>query len=165
MGEMDATEKTCTSCEKRNHLEFLLKRPSEEVDYPPKPNYKKLDENHTQTTQQDRKVQNQQLKVNWQFWLKKIEEIGCGDKPWEKSDQKTTSLLCLCIRTKGHRISEIKHPPFIIETESTQNLRKAMEHSFIKACNITYYRFVFLVTKQHKRDLVESFYGRLIHRA
>ena len=47
-------------------------------------------ENHTQATERDRKVRNQQLKVNWQNRCKKIDEIGtlCKDKPWEYCKQK-----------------------------------------------------------------------------
>ena len=82
-------------------LDTLLNDPPATVTYPPEPTYEEPVENHTQATERDRKVRNQQLKVNWQNRCKKVEEIGilCGDKPWEICEQKTISLLYLSIDT------------------------------------------------------------------
>ena len=61
-------------------LDTLLNDPPATVTYPPEPTYEEPVENHTQATERDRKVRNQQLKVNWQNRCKKVEEIGifCG---------------------------------------------------------------------------------------
>ena len=58
--------------------------------HPPKPVYEAPVENHTQPTERDRKIRNQQLKVTWQNKCKKIDEIGilCGDKPWKIANRK-----------------------------------------------------------------------------
>ena len=121
-------------------------------------------ENHTQMTERDRKIRNQQLKVNWQNRCKKIEEIGilCGDKLWGICEQKSISLLYLSIGTEGRRIFKSKHPPFQIEKPPFKELWQALEDSFKKVGNITYGRFVFYSCKQQKVESVESFYGRLI---
>ena len=76
-------------------LEILLNGPPPAVKYPPEPVYEEPMENHTQATERDVKVRNQQLEVNWQNRCKKITEIGilCGDKPWEHCEQKAASLL------------------------------------------------------------------------
>ena len=80
-------------------LDNLLNDPPAAVTYPPEPTYEEPVENHTQATERDRKVRNQQLKVNWQNRCKKIEEIGilCGDKSWGIYEQKSISLLYLSI--------------------------------------------------------------------
>ena len=68
----------------RIQLEHLLNDPPATVTYPPEPIYEEPVENHTQATERERKIRNQQLNVNWQNRCKKIDEIGilCGDKPW-----------------------------------------------------------------------------------
>ena len=148
-------------------LDTLLDDPPATVTYPPEPVYEELVENHTQATERDRKVRNQQLKVNWQNRCKKVEEIGllCGDKPWGICEQKTISLLSLSIGTEGRRIFKSKYPPFQIEKQPFKDLWQAMEDSFTKVRNITYDCFVFYSGKQQKGESVESFYGRLIELA
>ena len=71
-------------------LDILLNDPPAAITYPPEPTYDEPVENHTQATERDRKVGNQQLKVNWQNRCKKIEEVGilCGDKLWGMCEQK-----------------------------------------------------------------------------
>ena len=148
-------------------LDNLLNDPPSTVTYPLEPIYEEPVENHTQATERDRKVRNQQLKVNWQNRCKKVEEIGilCGDKPWGICEQKTISLLYLSIGTEGRRIFKSKHPHFQIEKQPFKELWQAMEDSFTKVRNITYDRFVFYSCKQQKGESVESFYGRLIELA
>ena len=148
-------------------LDTLLNDPPTTVTYPPEPTYEEPVENHTQATDRDRKVRNQQLKVNWQYRWKKVEEIGilCGDKPWGICEQKTISLLYLSIGTEGRRIFKSKYPHFQIEKQPFKDLWRAMEDSFAKVCNITYNRFVFYSRKQQKGESVEGFYGRLIELA
>ena len=46
-------------------LELLLKEPPATVTYPPEPTYVEPVENPTQASERDRKVRNEQLKVNW----------------------------------------------------------------------------------------------------
>ena len=148
-------------------LDTLLNDPPATVTYPPEPTYEAPVENHTQATERDRKVRNQQLKVNWQNRCAKIEEIGilCGDKPWGICEQKTISLLYLSIGTEGRRIFKSKYPHFQIEKQPFKDLWRAMEDSFTKVRNITYDRFVLYSCKQQKGESVESFYGRLIELA
>ena len=66
-------------------LELLLKEPPATVTYPTEPTYEKPVENHTQATERDPKVRNQQLKVNWLNQCKKIDGVRIlfGDKLWE----------------------------------------------------------------------------------
>ena len=148
-------------------LDNLLNDPPSTVTYPPEPTYEEPVENHTQATERDRKVRNQQLKVNWQNRCKKFDEIGilCGDKPWGICEQKAISLLYLSIGTEGRRIFKSKHPHFQIEKQLFKELWQAMEDSFTKVRNITYDRFVFYSCKQQKGESVESFYGSLIELA
>ena len=148
-------------------LDTLLDDPPASVNYPPEPTYEEPVENHTQATERDRKVRNQQLKVNWQNRCKKADEIGilCGDKPWTLCEQKTISLLYLSIGTEGRRIFKSKYPHFQVEKQPLKDLWQAMEESFTKVRNITYDRFVFYSCKQQKGESVESFYGRLIELA
>ena len=148
-------------------LENLLNDPPTAVTYPPEPSKEEPVANHTQATERNRKIRNQQLKVNWQNRCKKIDEIGilCGDKPWGICEQKSISLLYLSIDTEGRPIFESKHPHFLIEKQPFNELRQAMEDSFTKVRNITYDRFVFYSCKQERGESVESFYGRLIEQA
>ena len=124
-------------------LDNLLKDLPATVTYPPEPTYEETVENHTQTTEKDRKVRNQQLKVNWQDRCKKVEEIEflCGDKPWGICEQKAISLLYLSIGREGRRIFRSKHSHFQIEKQPFKELWQAMEDSFTKVGNITYDRF------------------------
>ena len=142
----------------RNKLENLLNDPPTAVTYPPEQTYEEPVENHTQATETDRMIRNQQLKVNWQNRCKKIDEIGIlsGDKPWE---------LYWSIGTEGRRIFKSKHPPLLIEKQQFKELWQAMEDSFTKVRNITYDRFVFYSCKQQKGESVKSFYGRLREQA
>ena len=119
-------------------LDNLLNDPPSTVTYPPEPTYEDPVENHTQATERDRKVRNQQLKVTWQNCCKNVDEIGilCGDKPWGICEQKAISLLYLIIGTKGRRIVKSKHPHFQIEKQPFRELWQAMEDSFTKVRNI-----------------------------
>ena len=148
-------------------LDNLLNDPPTAVTYPPEPTYEEPVENHTQATERDRKIRNQQLKVNWKNRCTKIEEIGilCRDKPWGICEQKSISLLYLSIGTEGRRIFKSKHPHFQIEKQPFKDLWKAMEDSFKKVRKITYDRFVLYSCKQQKGESVESFYCRLIEQA
>ena len=60
-------------------LEQLLNGPCSTVTYPPQPTYEEPVENHTQATERDRKVRNQQLKLNWQNGCKiSMELVFCS---------------------------------------------------------------------------------------
>ena len=144
-------------------LDTLINGPPSAVTYPTEPTYEELVENHTQVTERDRNVRNQQLKVNWHNRCKKIYEIGvlCVDKPWGLCKQNAVSLLYLCIGTKGRRIFKSKYPHFQIEKQSFKDLWQVMDDSFTKIRNITYDRFVFFSSKQENGESVESIYGRL----
>ena len=145
----------------------LLNDPPSTVNYPTEPTYGEPVENHTQATERERKVRNQQLKVNWHNSCKKVGEIGilCGDKPWGICERNTISLMYLSIGTEGRRFFRSKHPHFQIEKQLFKELWQVMEDSFTKFRNITYDRFVFYSCTQQKRESVESFYGRLIELA
>ena len=115
-------------------IETLINGPPSAVTYPPEPTYEGPVENHTQATERDRKVRNQQLKVNWQNRCKKINEIDilCGDKPWELCEQKAVSLLYLCIGIECRRIFKSKYPHSQIEIQLFKDLWQAMYDSFNK---------------------------------
>ena len=120
-------------------LENLLNDPPKTVTNPPEPTYEETVENLTQATERDRKIRNQQLKVNWQNRCKKIDEIGIlrGDKTWGICEQKSTSLLYLSFGTEGRRIFKSKQPHFLIEKQPFKELWQAMEDSFTKVRIIT----------------------------
>ena len=115
-------------------FENFLNDPPTAVPYPPEPTYEEPVENHMQATERDRKLRNQQLKVNWQNRCKKTDEIGilCGDKLREISEQKSKSLLCLSIGTEGRRTFKSKHPHFLIEKQPFKELWQSIEDSFTK---------------------------------
>ena len=148
-------------------LDHLLNGPLSTVTYRTEPTYEKPVENHTQATERNRKVRNQQLKVIWQNRCKKIDEIGilCGDKPWGFCEQKSSSLLYLSIGTEWRRLFKSKQPHFQIEKEPFKELWQTVDDSFTKIRKITYDRFVFWSSKQQKGQSVESLYGRLIEQA
>ena len=141
--------------------------PPATVTYQPELTYEEPVENHTQATERDRKIRNQQLKVNWRNCCKKIDEIGilCGDKPWGICEQKSIPLLYIIIGTEGRRIFKSKHLHFQIVKQPFKDLWQAMEDFFTKVRNITYDRFVFYSCKQKKGESVQKFYGRLIEQA
>ena len=105
-------------------METMINGPPTAVTLPSEPTHEEPVQNHTHATERDRKVHNQQLKVNWQNRCKKIDEIGIlyGDKPLEHCDQKATSLLHQCIGTEGCSIFKSKHPYFQIEKEPFKEL-------------------------------------------
>ena len=78
-------------------LDNLLNDPPTAVTYPPEPAYEEPVENHTRATERDRRIRNQQLKVNLKNRCKKIEEIGilCGDKFWGICEQKSIVFDCI----------------------------------------------------------------------
>ena len=151
----------------RIQLETLLNGPPPSATYPPEPIYEEPVENHTESTDRDRKVCNQQLKLNWQNRSKKVDEFGIlrGDKHWEHCAQKAKSLLYLCIGTEGCCIFKSIYPYLEIEKDSLKEFGRVMEDSFTKTRNNTNDRFVFFSSKQQKGESVESFHGRLIEQA
>ena len=148
-------------------LEHLLKNPPTTVTYQTEPTYEEPVENHTQASEKDPKVSNQQLKVNWQNRCEKMDEVCnlCGDKPRGICEQKSVLLLYLSIRTDGRRIFKCNFHHFQIEKQPFKELWQAMEETFTKIRNITYDRFVFVSSKEQKGDSAESVYGRLIEQA
>ena len=137
----------------RIQLENLINGPFPAVTYPPEPTYKEPAENHTQTTERDRKVRNQQLKINWQNRCKNIDEIGilCRDKPWGHCEHKAASVLYQCIGTKSRRVFKSKHLHFKIEKVQFKELWQAMDDSFTIFRNITYDQFVSFPPNNKKR--------------
>ena len=105
--------------EKGIQLEVLLNGSPPGVKYPPEPECEKPVQNHTQATEHDRNIRNQQLKVTWRNRCKKINENGIlyADKPCNIFNQKAPSLLYLCIETEGRRIIKNKHSDFFIKKE------------------------------------------------
>ena len=108
---------------------FLLSGQPSGVVYLPEPLYEEPVENHTQTTERDHKIRNQQLKVTWQNRCKTIDETGPSlrRKPWDICDQKTTSLLYPCIGTDGCRIFPSKHPHSLFENETLKKIWKIIK--------------------------------------
>ena len=87
-----------------------------------------------------------------------MEEIGvvCGDKSRDICDQKTISLLFLCIGTDERQIFKSEHPHFLKEKEPIKELWKIMDNSFIRARNITHGRFA-LFSRQQKGESAKNF--------
>ena len=73
----------------------ILNGPPKKVTYPPEPLHEEPVDNHTQATERDRKIRNEQVKVKWQNRCKKIDEIGilCGDKPLRSKGDFTSLSL------------------------------------------------------------------------
>ena len=69
-------------------LEILPNEPATAVTYPPELLHEEPVDKHTQSTERDRKVRNQQRKVTWQNRCKKTDKIVilCGDKTWKHYD-------------------------------------------------------------------------------
>ena len=65
----------------RFQLEILLKGPHTAVTYPHKPVYEDPVEKHTQATERDGKIRNQQLKVTCKIDVIDNIDIFCCDKP------------------------------------------------------------------------------------
>ena len=133
-------------------LENLLNDTSIAVSYPLEPTYEEPVESHTQATERNRKILNQQLIVNWQNRCKKVDGIGilCGHIQWGICEQKSTSLLYLSIGTEGRRIFKNKHPHFLIEKQPFKELWQTMDDYFTKVRNNRNDFFVFYSCKQQK---------------
>ena len=131
---MDALLEIGIVGKREEKIEFFFNGPLTVVAYPPEPGCEEPVKDHTQATESDRKICNQQLKVLWQNTYKKIYEIGllCHDKPSDIFDHKATSLLYLCIVTEGHRIFKNKHPHFLIEKKPMTEFGRVTEESLIK---------------------------------
>ena len=61
-------------------LENLLNDPPTAATYPTGPTYEEPMKNHTQATERDRDIPNQQLKVNWQNRCRKMMKlVSCAE--------------------------------------------------------------------------------------
>ena len=85
----------------------------------------------------------------------------CGDKPWTQADQKTLSMLYLCLGIEGRRIICSGNPHLNMDILTTVELWNIMESTFIRQRNITFDRYMLLTTKQSKGEFIEHFFGKL----
>ena len=115
-------------------LEFLLNGPPPTVTYPPEPTCEEPVEKHTQATERDRKVRNQQLNVNWQNRCKKIDEVDilCGDKTWGICEQKSVSLLYLSIGKKDVVFLNVNIPILKLRENHSKNSGKRWRNTSLK---------------------------------
>ena len=144
-------------------LDTLLGPKSEMVKLPLEPIYEEIIVGTSAQSESERNAHNAQQKMNWQNKCQRLIEVGimCGDKPWPLADRKTVSLLYLSIGIEGRRILNCKNAHIMIDTRITVDFWQIVEEAFIRPCNITFDRHVFLITKQLCGETVEHFYGKL----
>ena len=111
------------------------------------PKYKLAIKDATKYTERDRKIRNNQLKLQWELKCQKITKAGFsfGERPWHLCDQKCVSLLYLSIGTEGRRLLTQKFPHDNIYDLTTLKLWEMMETVFIRPRDITFDRYVFRV--------------------
>ena len=144
-------------------IDTLLQPKPSTVRLPVEPKYEMPIDDTTEEAERERRVRNNQLKLQWELKCKKITKAGilCGERPWNLCDQKCVSLLYLSIGTEGRRLLKQKFPHDNIYDLTTLKLWEMMEIAFIRPRNITFDRFVFFSRKQKKGETVEQFYSIL----
>ena len=130
------------------------------------PKYEMPIEDTTDEAERERRIRNNQLKLQWELKCQKITEAGmlCGERPWNLCDQKCVSLLYLSIGTEGRRLLTQKFPHDNIYHLTTPKLWEMMEIAFIRPRNIdtiSFDRYLFFSRKQKKGETVEQFYSIL----
>ena len=137
-------------------LDTLLCPKPEMVELPLEPIYKETIVGASAQSERERNAQNAQQKMNWQKKCQRLIEVGimCGDNPWSLADRKTISFLYLSIGIEGRRILNCKNPHIMIDTLATIDFWKIVEEAFIRPRNITFDRYVFLITKQLRGETV-----------
>ena len=111
-------------------------------------------EDTTEEAERERRIRNNQLKLQWELKCQKITEAGilCGERPWNLCDLKCVSLLYLSFGTEGRRLLTQKFPHDNIYDLTTLKLWEMMEIAFIRPRNITFDRYVFFSRKQKKGE-------------
>ena len=144
-------------------LDTLLQPKPTAVRLPAEPKYEMPIEDTTEEAERERRIRNNQLKLQWELKYQKITEAGilCGEGPWNLCDQKCVSLLYLSIGTEGRRLLTQKFPHDNIYDLTTLKLWEMMEIAIIRPRNITFDRYVFFTWKQKKGETVEQFYSIL----
>ena len=144
-------------------IDTLLQPKPSTVRLPVEPKYEMPLDDTTEEAERERRVRNNQLKLQWELKCQKITEAGilCGERPWNLCDQKCVSLLYLSIGTEGRRLLTQKFPHDNIYNLTTLKLWEMMEIAFIRPRNITFDRLVFFSRKQKKGETVEQFYSIL----
>ena len=144
-------------------IDTLLQPKPSTVRLPVEPKYELPIDDTTEEAERERRVRNNQLKLQWELKCQKITKAGilCGERPWNLCDQKCVSLLYLSIGTEGRRLLTQKFPHDNIYDLTTLKLWEMMEIAFIRPRNITFDRFVFCSRKQKKGETVEQFYSIL----
>ena len=101
--------------------------------------------------------------MNWENRCQKQLEIGIifRDKPWIKADRKTVFMFYLSLGIEGRRVICSRNPHLKMDILTTAEIWKIMEVTFIRPRNITFDRYVLLITKQSKRESIEHFFGKL----
>ena len=87
--------------------------------------------------------------------------IMCGDKPWTQADRKTVSMPILSLGTERRRIICIRNPHLKMDILTTVELWNIIESTFIRQRNITFDRYMLLITKQSKGETIEHLCGKL----
>ena len=111
----------------------------------------------------DRRIRNNQLKLQWELKCPKITEAGvlCGERQWSLCDQMFVSLLYLSNGTEGRLLLTQKFPHDNIYDLTTLKLWEIIERAFIRPRNITFDRYVFFSRKHKKGETVEQFHSIL----
>ena len=144
-------------------IDTLLQPKPSTVRLPAEPKYEMPIEDTTEEAERERRIRNNQLKLQWLLKCQKTTEAGIlfGERPWNLCDQKCVSLLYLSIGTEGRRLLTQKFPHDNIYDLTTLKLRDMMEIAFIHPRNITFDRYVFFSRKQKKGETIEQFYSIL----
>ena len=163
MGEQRIQVKLAILARENITIDTLLQPKPTTVRLPAEPKYEMPIEDTTEEAERERRIRNNQLKLQWELKFQKITEAGilCGERPWNLCDQKCVSLLYLSIGTEGRRLLTQKFPHDNIYDLSTLKLWEMMEIAFIRPRNITFDQYVFFSRKQKKGETVEQLYSIL----
>ena len=121
-------------------IDTLLQPKPTTVRLPVEPKYEMPIEDTTDEAERERRIRNNQLKLQWELKCHKITKAGilCRERPWNLCDQKCVSLLYLSIGTEGRRLLTQKFPHDNIYDLTTLKLWEMMEIAFICPRNITF---------------------------
>ena len=143
-----------------NRLRNGIRRFADHLIYPPKPLEKPEVIIPTEQSKIDRLKKIDLAKTKWENEFKAIDYVGvlCGAKPWDMTDRKVRSIICLSIGQEGRKMYARRVPHTDVEALSTIKLSEQLETTFIRTRNITYDRFLLFTRGQKKEQTVEQFH-------
>ena len=137
-----------------------LRRSTLTLDY--QPIYESTITGSSVQSERERLGRKAKLKMNWDDQCQKQMEIGimCGGKSWTQAERKTVYMLYLSVGTEARRIV-CRNPYLKMDILTTVELWQIMEDTFIRPRNITFDRYMLLITKQSKGESIDDIFGKL----